>query len=129
MPFIINTRTSRWLRGLLLVTLMSACGKEKISLENFDEQKWKGDRKGCKDSRMELSGVILAQKEKLLAHDEIDIITVLGKPDENELYKRNEKYYYYYVRPSNECVDASGDPKRLIIRFNAMGLAKEIRID
>jgi hypothetical protein len=121
-----NTLICRWLNGLLVVIVMSACGKEKIVLENFDEQKWKEDRKGCKDSRLELSEVIINQKEKLLAHDEIDIIEVLGKPDENELYKRNEKFYYYYVRPSNECGTASGDAKRLIIRFNAMGLAKEV---
>jgi hypothetical protein len=129
MPFKKNTLTCRWLSGLLLVMLMSACGKEKISLENFGEQKWKEDRKGCRGSRLELSEVILAQKEKLLARNEIDIIAILGKPDENELYKRNEKFYYYYVGPSNECDGASGDPKRLIIRFNAMGLAKEIRTD
>lgn len=122
-------RTCRWLSGLLLVMVMSGCGKEKILLENFDEQTWKGDRKGCKDSRLELSEVILAQKEKLLARNEIDIIAILGKPDENELYKRNEKFYYYYVRPSGECDEGSGESKRLIIRFNAMGLAKEIGTD
>ncbi len=73
---------------------------------------------------------IAAQKDKLLALEELQVAELLGKPDQNELYKRNQKFFYYYLQPSKEC--NLGDtlaPKRLSIRFNAMGLAKEIRIE
>ena len=70
---------------------------------------------------------ILSQKEKLLALSELDIVDLLGKPDQEELYKRNQKFYYYFIEPSEECNLGSQEKSlRLVIRFNAMGLAKEI---
>lgn len=121
-------RTFRWLNISLLTILLTACGGEKIALENFDENAWKKDRFACGGDRGSLYENILAQKEKLLAHDEIDIVGLLGKPDENELYKRNEKFYYYYVEPAMRCGGATAG-KRLVIRFNAVGLAKEILVE
>ncbi len=73
---------------------------------------------------------MVAQQDKLLALEELQIVELLGKPDQNELYKRNQKFFYYYLQPSREC--NPGDtlsPKRLSIRFNAMGLAKEVAIE
>ena len=72
---------------------------------------------------------IRKEKEKLLALDEVQVIKVLGKPDRNELFKRNQKFYHYYLEPSEGCLNAVDTPLRLSIRFNAMGLAKEIVIE
>ena len=73
---------------------------------------------------------MVSQKDKLLALSELDVVHVLGKPDEEELYKRNQKFYYYYLEPSQECDGASNEKSlRLVIRFNAMGLAKEIVVE
>ena len=72
---------------------------------------------------------IRKEKEKLLALDEVQVIKVLGKPDRNELFKRNQKFYHYYLEPSVGCSNAVDTPLRLSIRFNAMGLAKEIVIE
>lgn len=72
---------------------------------------------------------IEAQKEKLLALDEMAIVKLLGKPDRNELYKRNQKFYYYYLQPGEDCSSFAGSAKRLAVRFNAMGLAKEIIVE
>ncbi len=74
---------------------------------------------------------IVAQREKLLALKELQIVDLLGKPDQNELSKRNQKFYYYFLQPAKECNtgDSTITPKRLAIRFNAMGLAKEVRIE
>jgi outer membrane protein assembly factor BamE (lipoprotein component of BamABCDE complex) len=69
------------------------------------------------------------QKEKLLALKESQIIELLGRPDRNELYKRNQKFFYYYLMPSPDCPNASTESKRLVIRFNAMGLAKEVAVE
>jgi hypothetical protein len=122
-------RIYKWLSLFFLVCLMTGCGRENISLNNFNESQWKDDRMACTDKREKLSVTLISQKNQLLSHDEMDIVKVLGKPDEQELYKRNEKFYYYYVEPSATCQSGSKNAKRLIIRFNAVGLAKEILIE
>lgn len=98
--------------------------------DGVDLGAWKDDRGACKGVREEMIPAIDQQKEKLLALREADIISVLGKPDENELYKRNQKFFYYNLQPSKDCSSSAVDaPKQLVIRFNAMGLAKEISIE
>lgn len=73
---------------------------------------------------------INSQSEKLLTLSESEIISLLGRPDENELYKRNQKFYYYLLGPSKTCSDTIAvDPKKLVIRFNAIGLAKEVVVE
>lgn len=60
----------------------------------------------------------------------MQIVELLGRPDRNELYKRNQKFYYYYLTPAPECANYNANSStRLAIRFNAMGLAKEIMIE
>lgn len=97
-------------------------------LEGIDQDAWKADRNACTGNRAEMANAIEQQKDKLLALDEKQIITLLGPPDKNELYTRNQKFYSYYLTPAPACGDESPDPKILEIRFNAMGLAKEINI-
>ena len=69
------------------------------------------------------------EKEKLLALDEKEVIKVLGRPDRNELFKRNQKFYYYFLQPAPECNLGNDNPQKLVVRFNAMGLAKEVVIE
>ena len=114
---------------MMLSLLLWSCGKEKPSLENFDQEKWLEDRNACKGNRGPLVEPLLTQKDKLLGLDELAIVDVLGKPDENELYKRNQKFFYYYVTASKECGSENGEAKKLVIRFNAVGLAKEILVE
>lgn len=74
--------------------------------------------------------VIQSQKEKLLSLSEAEVMGLLGRPDENELYKRNQKFFYYNILPSRTCSGRTDSlTARLVIRFNAMGLAKEVTIE
>jgi hypothetical protein len=68
------------------------------------------------------------EKEKLLALDEMQIVSLLGRPDRNELYSSKQKFYYYFIEPSPDCGARDATAERLAIRFNAMGLAKEVAI-
>jgi hypothetical protein len=113
----------------MILVLTTSCGRDEIRLEGFDSDQWREDRFSCAGRREQLSAALMNQREKLLAHDELEIVDVLGKPDENELYKRNEKFYYYYIQPAAKCNTPADQPKRLIIRFNSVGLAKEILIE
>ena len=82
--------------------------------------------------RSSMQESIVAQRDKLLALKELQIVDLLGKPDQNELSKRNQKFYYYFLQPAKECHVGDSTfaaPKRLAIRFNAMGLAKEVRVE
>ncbi|HYF68930.1 MAG TPA: hypothetical protein VD884_12390 [Ohtaekwangia sp.] len=118
----------KWLNLSVLVLMLISCGKPTPVLENFDSQKWKDDRQACQKFRTDMAEDLIKQKQKLLSLSEMEIVEVLGKPDQSELFTRNQKFYYYFVQPSTECAPENKDAERLVIRFNAVGLAKEIQI-
>jgi len=117
------------LNFFLLIFLAVGCGKALPELENIDLKSWKQDKNACGQYRTSVISALDSQKNKLIALDERQVVELLGNPDRNELYKRNQKFYYYYLTPTAECANASPESKRLAIRFNAMGLAKEIAVE
>lgn len=108
--------------------LLTSCGKPLPELNGIDATAWKNDRNACGGKRSPMAAAITEQKDKLLALDEIQIVKLLGNPDRNELFKRNQKFYYYFLEPAPECKASFPSSKKLIIRFNAMGLAKEVEV-
>jgi hypothetical protein len=120
----------RWLKAAALIVILFSCGKPLPHLDEMDLQAWKDDKHGCSGKRASMLDAVNTQTEKLLGYNEQQIISMLGKPDENELYKRNQKFYYYFIQPSKICSPSvSDDPKKLVIRFNAIGLAKEVDVE
>lgn len=113
---------------VVLVFLAASCRKSLPVLDGLDKDKWASDRHGCTGARTAMMPSLKGQESKLLALTETEIIEILGSPDENELYKRNQKFYYYDISPSGQCNSGSSEKYRLMIRFNAMGLAKEVSI-
>lgn len=111
-----------------MVLIVSACGKPLPQFENMDLEVWKADRNGCKHGREKMIESLKAQKDKLKGLSEDDIMKLLGRPDQNELWKRNQKFFKYFLSPSKNCGSDSAEVK-LIIRFNAMSLAKEVEIE
>jgi hypothetical protein len=53
---------------------------------------------------------------------------LLGKADMNELSKRNQKFYYYYLEAGKQCKDSSKTQvaKRIQIRFDAINNVNEV---
>jgi hypothetical protein len=116
--------------GCLLVCLMClSCRKPLPELKGIETEVWMNDKNGCSGARVTSIETLKEQKVALLGLSEMEIVQVLGKPDRNELYKRNQKFYYYYLQPAPECEQHSDSALRLAIRFNAMGLAKEISVE
>jgi hypothetical protein len=109
---------------LLLLALVSALAGcyPKISLEGFDSEAWKSRQQDC-TTGLPQAELILKQQEKLLSEGQAQIITLLGEPNEHELYTRNEKFFYYDLGALH-----CGESKRLSIRFDAIDRAKEIAI-
>ena len=113
----------------ITVIALAGCGKPLPELENFDKKSWIQDPKGCLGKRSKMLDVVEAEKDKLLALDEMKIVALLGKPDANQLYKRNQKFYHYYIDASIACSEVPAYGKKLVVRFNAMGLANEVAIE
>lgn len=125
-----NMRGFAWPSLLFTLILISSCSKDLPELRGVDLNRWKDDKNGCSGKRASMLESLEAEKTKLTALSEMEIVALLGKPDQNELYKRNQKFYTYFVEPSAACTtDKVDHPKKLIIRFNAMGLAKEVSIE
>jgi hypothetical protein len=130
MPFKKKMFRYAWFNLLFLAFVLCSCGKDLPELEGIDLVTWKDDKNACNGKRAGMLVSMEAEKVKLIALSEMDIVTLLGKPDQNELYKRNQKFYTYFIQPSDACNSGKGNhPKRLIIRFNAVGLAKEVSLE
>ena len=111
-----------------LSVLFITCGKPLPDLAPIDLAQWKEDKGGCKHQRLTFIEELKIQKDELKGLSEKDIIQVLGRPDHNELYKRNQKFYYYDIDPGKSCHDQVAG-QQLVIRFTAMGYAKEVSIE
>lgn len=112
-----------------LLVLLTSCGKTLPTFDNLDLEMWKKDKDGCNGYRFETREAIETNIEKLKGLSEMDIVNLLGSPDQNELYKRNQKFYTYFLQPSASCSQPVINPKKLVVRFNAMGLAKEVTVE
>jgi hypothetical protein len=111
-----------------LLFLLS-CGKPLPHLEGVDLPRWQTDKNGCSGHRAASIDALTRQCESLKALSEMQIVDLFGKPDQNELYKRNQKFYTYFLNPSARCPTPADTVRKLVIRFNAMGLAKEVLVE
>lgn len=113
----------------LVFILFQSCSKPLPTLENIDIEKWKEDKAGCLMIRQSFIEQLNNQREKIKSLSESEVVELLGRPDKNELLKRNQKFFYYYLEPGTTCGKENVEFKKLMIRFNAIGLAKEVSIE
>lgn len=114
---------------LSLILVIMSCGKASPTFEGFDLSQWKEDKFGCKGVRLAGRDQLIQQQEKLKGLTEAEIISLLGRPDLNELYKRNQKFYHYFIASQQECPDIKTATFKMTLRFNAMGRAKEVAFE
>jgi hypothetical protein len=112
-----------------ILLILFSCVKSLPDLSPIDLVKWKDDRGGCKMERYNFIEPLQEQIDELKGLSENEIIKLLGRPDRNELYTRNQKFYYYDLDPGKICNKTSDSIRTLTIRFNAMGFAKEVGIE
>lgn len=113
---------------LLCVKLTCACRREEVKLENFDKTAWLQDSKGCKEKRLQLLPILEEQKQKLLGLSQEAVVELLGKPDRQDLQKRNAKRFLYYVSRGTQCQEHASKVEgiALIIQFGALNYVSEI---
>ena len=92
-------------------------------INGFDSEAWKKSAASCDSSKINQAIILIEQVDELLSEGEAEIKGLLGKPDEHELYNRNQKFFYYNLNDKN-----CPEPKRLSIKFDALDRAKEVRI-
>ena len=116
--------------SIFLLLFCFACDKPLPDIQGMDLEQWKKDKNGCQNIRTAMRKAIDEEKNKLLSLGEMQIVKLLGRPDQNELLRRNQKFFYYFIKPSPACkVSTDTIAEKLVIRFNAMGLAKEVAIE
>lgn len=119
-------RTFFWVSCL---TILFSCGNTEIKLDGVDLETWVRDTGGCDGLRAAAADTLERQRDKLLRRNEMEITRLLGKPDENELYVRGQKFYRYYLDPCPVCANAADNARSLVIRFNAVGLSSEAYVE
>jgi hypothetical protein len=114
------------LAGLFLGLV--ACSTPPDTLGKLDLNKWRQDRGGCRNERSELVAELRAEQKQLLGKFADDIGKILGKPDIHQLGERNTKFYIYFLEKGPQCDDITkkSEAKKVILKFNAIGLLSEI---
>lgn len=114
---------------LILLSLLVLSCNSTIELPNLDQDAFAKDVNGCRSVRLSMLEELEKDKDLLKGLNQDEIANTLGKPDQNELYKRSQKFFIYNLTPT-DCSKqlATTSRKYLSIRFNATGLAKEVVI-
>ena len=114
--------------SIALLMQLTYC-KRKKSIENFDSDAWVEDQFGCGGDRLALMNDFLKVKFKLRGKKTSEIEDILGQPEGIELFKRDQKYYIYYMEPNENCESGAKEkPLKLYVRFSAVGIANEFTI-
>lgn len=117
---------------LTILCLLFSCGRERIEIEGFNDYIWKNDRFGCMGKRAEMAENLLQAKEKILGMRENEVLSLLGKADEQEIYSRNQKFLIYFLEPNAKCTapeDTKATASALYLRLNALGVANEMYLN
>lgn len=112
---------------IILIALVTGCSKP-TDLGDFDTEKWQDDPKGCKGERAAMIDDLVEIKTKFLGLYQKTIIKSLGQPEDQELYKRSQTFYVYFIDPAPGCENSPEDPRRFEIRFTSLGIANEVNI-
>lgn len=113
------------------LTFLFACSSKPTEIEGFNSFVWKNDKYGCMNERAEMAESLLKEKERILGLNEAEVLRLLGKPDEQEIYSRNQKFFVYFLEPNIKCTapeNMEATAKALNLRLNAIGVANEIYI-
>ena len=120
----IQAPTSYHMRIAFLIPLISfmSC-YQAPQIDGFDKQTWKQEI-SCNQDRLAEANILIKNDSLLLSANQNEIQELLGNPDEHELYSRNQKFFYYNLKPTCDSVPG----QRLSIRFDALGRVNEVQI-
>ncbi|MFD2245072.1 hypothetical protein [Pontibacter ruber] len=111
----------------LLILLLVSCS-EPARIEGFDSDTWKSDKFACKGNRQQMVEKFEDIRRSLYGRTENDIKDILGKPDGEQLMRRGQRVFYYYLEPGTQCTVKGklSEANRAEVRFNALHKVSEI---
>lgn len=109
----------------IAIILVFACTSVP-SLDNFDRQLWIEDSNGCSSRRISQVASLLEQEDKILGLKDLEVMELLGQPDETNLYQRTQRFLVYYLAPGPKCDSSNSNPDRIEIRISALNTVNEI---
>jgi outer membrane protein assembly factor BamE (lipoprotein component of BamABCDE complex) len=111
-----------------IIFLSFSC-QDTVQIKDFDTTLWQKDRLACQNKRKDMINSLEAQKAQLKGMTRVNILYFLGRPDKQELYQRNQRFYIYHYEKGTQC-KGKGDiqSKILKIRFSAIDLVTEVQI-
>ncbi len=111
-----------------LIGFIAGCSSAPDKIGNLDLKKWRGDRGGCNDVRKGLESDFKGAEKELKGKFADTIGEILGRPDIHQLGERNTKFYVYYLSKGPQCenMQARSASRKVILKFNAVGLLSEI---
>ena len=116
--------------AILIGYYISYYNKKAPEIKGMNYSLWKNDKYGGKSDRENLVDLIISNRDKFLKYNQTQIINILGKPENQTLFERGQKFFYYYVKYHPECDKKNALPEeeqiKLEIRFDALNRSKEI---
>lgn len=113
-------------RYLLLLTI-GGCSDPLPT--GVDSVAWKANYQSCTGDRLAAWVDFKSTKERFIGVSEQSVLKVLGMPDRQELYLRNQRIFYYYITPGAQCggtYTAKGE--QIYLRISATNKVTEINI-
>lgn len=111
-----------------MVILFYGCSQSGTILNGISSSKWKLDRNGCNGYRETIEKQLASELEKLKGLSEVEILNALGRPDQNELYVHNQKFYSYWISCAPTCENYKSNPHRLTLRLTSIGIVQSAKI-
>lgn len=114
---------------ILLSTLLLSCTPPS-TFGSLDLDQWRKDKAGCDNKRIEMKDALLTEKDLLLGKSSNEIGKLFGSPDINQLGKRNQKMYIYFLEHGTQCGGTvqTSQAQKAVFRFNAVSLLTEINL-
>jgi len=101
----------------------------------FDLTHWKNDKLACENFRQtSLSDFKKLIQPHLIDLSEKQLVNYLGAPDFRELYKRNQKFYYYQLEKTVACQSKTQskilqkNTLYVVVRMNALNKVSSVTI-
>lgn len=111
----------------LMLPLLLSCS-EPTRLAGFDSDKWQQDKKGCQNQRRQMIPDFEKIRRELYGRPEAEVKDILGKPDAEQLMRRGQRIFIYYLEPGAQCNERNklSEANRAEVRFNALSKVSEI---
>ena len=108
--------------------LLESCNSKEINLGDFDMETFKKDRGACNGKRTAMIADLKKLQPNILGLSERQIFSSIGRYDFQILDRRNQRYFIYFLEKGPHCeqIQKPSQAQTMALKFNAVGLVKEI---